>query len=182
MHIFKVGDWVYAGVDQWCYGQIIAFDGAQNDIAVVEFGTDYEGGTMSFDLEDLKPAEPPKKSKINHLPDYHFDRDEMTKAFFEVFSTDEYTDICVECGFNRHLESFSLFRCDDEFYILHRPSGIMINWYKHMGRTNTCNRPDFTLDALREFLQKLREDLVWERIIDDEALRRNLYKRYYGEE
>lgn len=121
-------------------------------------------------------------TKINHLPDYHFDREQMTKVFFEVFTVDEYTDICVECGCNRHLDEFSLLRHDDEFYILHRPSGIMINWYKHMGRTNTCNRSDFTLDDLREFLQKLRDDLVWERIIKDEALRRKMYSQFYGED
>ena len=178
MHIFKIGDWVYAG--DWCYGQILDFDGQEKDIAVVEYDTGTGGGSMSFDLEDLEPAEPP--TKMTELNQYHFNRDEMTKVFFDVFTTDEYTDMCVECGCNRHLDSFSLFRHFDEFYILHRPSGIMINWYKHLGRTNTCNRSDFTLDDLREFLQKLREDLVWERIIDDEALRRNLYKRYYGEE
>lgn len=115
------------------------------------------------------------------LPQYHFDRDEFSKVFFEVFTYDEFVDIDVECGCQRHLGEFSLLRWEDEFYILHRNSGVMINWYKHCGRTNTCNRPDFTLDDLREFLIELRKDLVWEGVIKDEALRKKIYNEFYEE-
>ena len=177
MHIFKVGDWVYGG--DWCYGQIMDIDEKKEE-AVVEFDTGSGGGSMFFNLEDLQAAKAP--TKLNNLPQYHFDRSEMTKVFFEVFTDDEYTDVLVECGFGKHYDDFSLFRCDDEFYILHRDSGIMINWYKHMGRTNTCNRPDFALDDLREFLQKLREELVWEGVIKDEALLKKLKHDFYGED
>ena len=40
----------------------------------------------------------------------------------------------------------------------------MINWYKHMGRTNTCNK-DLSLDELRLFLLLLKKELVEEKII-----------------
>ena len=50
---------------------------------------------------------------------------------------------------------------DDEFYIIHFDSGTIINWYKHIGRTNTCNDEDFTLNDLREMLILLKEDLEW---------------------
>ena len=120
--------------------------------------------------------------KLKPLPQYHFDRDDFTKVMFEVFTYDEYIDLDVECGCNRHLDGFTLMRNEDEFYILHRNSGIMINWYKHAGRTNTCNRQDFTLDDLREFLLELRKDLVWEGIIKDECLLRKMNLEYYGEE
>lgn len=116
---------------------------------------------------------------MNTLPQYHFERDDFCKVFAEVFAYDEYVDIGVECGTNRHLEEFSLFRVEDEFYILHRNSGILINWYKHMGRTNTCNKPDFTLDDFREFLTKLREDLVWNEVIKDDALYEKIRKEQY---
>ena len=58
MHTFKIGDWVYAGPDQWCYGQIVVFDGQEKDIAVVEYDTGTGGGSMGFDLDDLELAEP----------------------------------------------------------------------------------------------------------------------------
>lgn len=97
---------------------------------------------------------------LKDLPQYHFDRDEFCKVFHEIFTSDQIYDIEAECqGCQDHFGDFSLFHDDDEFYILHRPSGIMINWYKHLGRTNTCNRPDFTLDDLRVFLTALKEDI-----------------------
>ena len=174
---FNIGDWVYAS--DWCYGQIVDID-MKHDTAVVEFDIDSGGGSMSFGYDELQPADPP--TKLETLPQYHFDRDKMCKAFDEVFTTDEFVDICVECSANRHLESFSLFWHSDEFYILHRPSGIMINWYKHLGRTNTCNMWDFTLDDLREFLEKLREDLVWAGIIKDDILKEKLRREFYEED
>ena len=109
-------------------------------------------------------------TKLTYLPQYHFDRDEFCRVFFERFTDDEYTEIFTLCGMNKHYDDFSLFRYEDEFYILHRNSGVLINWYKHLGRTNTCNRPDFTLDDLREFWKKLREDLVWNKEIEDNEL------------
>ena len=168
MHIFKVGD--------WCYGQIVDIDDL-HDGALVEFNTERGGGSMHFGYDELKPAKAP--TKLVDLPQYHFDRDEFCKAFEKVFTNDELIDMELECGCNKHVGDFALMRHDDEFYILHRDSGIMINWYKHLGRTNTCNRPDFTLDDLREFLKKLREELVWERVIDDEALLRKMQKEFY---
>lgn len=118
---------------------------------------------------------------LNTLPQYHFDRDDFCKVIEEVFTWDEFVDIDVECGCNRHLDDFTLLRWEDEFYILHRNSGIMINWYKHAGRTNTCNKPDFTLDDFREFLVKLREDLVWNGVIKDEVLKKELHRRWHEE-
>ena len=58
-----------------------------------------------------------------------------------------------------------MFKDEDEYYILHKPSGTMINWYKHMGITNTCNK-DLSLDELRLFLLLLRKELIEEKIIE----------------
>ena len=116
------------------------------------------------------------------LPQYHFDRDDFCKVFREVFTMDEFIEIDVLCGSRTDLSEFFLFRWEDEFYILHRNSGILINWYKHMGRTNTCNKPDFTLDNFREFLMELRKDLVWEGLIKDEALYAQIHREWYGED
>jgi hypothetical protein len=116
---------------------------------------------------------------LQTLPQYHFDRDDFCNVIREVFTWDEFEDIDVECSCNKHYDEFSLFRVDDEFYILHRNSGILINWYKHAGRTNTCNKPDFTLEDFEEFLMKLREELVWYGVIKDEALLTKLQKEQW---
>lgn len=111
-------------------------------------------------MNNEKEKENTMSDILKDLPQYHFDRDEFCKVFHEIFTSDQIYDIEAECqGCQDHFGDFSLFYDDDEFYILHRPSGIMINWYKHLGRTNTCNRPDFTLDDLRVFLETLKEEL-----------------------
>lgn len=99
------------------------------------------------------------------LPQYHFKRNDFCKVFHEVFTSNEIFEIEVACQGMTHTDCFTLFYDCDEFYILHRDSGILINYYKHLGRTNTCNHPDFTLDDFEVFLKVLKEDLVDERII-----------------
>lgn len=95
---------------------------------------------------------------LETLPQYHFDRDEFTKAFYDVFTSDEVFDLIVDCQ-GQHITDEFFMHCDsDEFYIIHRGSGTMINWYKHLGRTNTCNKEGFTLEDLHEFLILLKED------------------------
>lgn len=93
---------------------------------------------------------------LSDLPQYHFERDDFCKVFEEVFTFNEIVDIEEMCRDREDFGSFSLFYDEGNFYILHRSSGIMINWYKHLGRINTCNRPDFSLDDLRVFLKALK--------------------------
>ena len=100
---------------------------------------------------------------------YHFERDQMTRIFEEVFPLNSMAwdwDCVWYCDF-KDTNSFHAFRDEDEYYILHKPSGTMINWYKHMGRTNTCNK-DLSLDELKLFLLLLRKELVEEEIIKPE--------------
>ena len=98
---------------------------------------------------------------------YHFTGDEMTKVFKEVFPLNSQVldwD-CVWCCDFRDTNSFHAFKDEDEYYILHKPSGTMINWYKHMGITNTCNK-DLSLEELKLFLLLLRKELIEEKIIE----------------
>ena len=102
--------------------------------------------------------------ECNHQ--YHFTRDEMVKIFEEIFplKSQEWDWDCVwYCDF-RDTNSFHVFKDGDEYYILHKPSGTMINWYKHVGRCNTCNK-DLSLDELKLFLLLLRKELVEEGIV-----------------
>ena len=106
---------------------------------------------------------------LETLHQYHFDRGEMTRIFEEVFplKSEEWDwDDVWWCDF-RDTSSFHAFKDEDEYYILHKPSGTMINWYKHMGRTNTCNK-DLSPTELKLFLLLLRKELVEEGIIKPE--------------
>ena len=56
-------------------------------------------------------------------------------------------------------DEFVMVKNGDEYYIIHLASGTVINWYKHLGRTNTCNKSGFTIDDLNEFLIHFKEDI-----------------------
>ena len=98
-----------------------------------------------------------KNPLFQSLPQYHFDRGDMCDVF----------DVDFMRWFWDHLgdsnDEFLLTRNDDEFYIIHFPSGTIVNWYKHMGRTNTCNK-NLTLDDLREFKKMLLESFGYEEV------------------
>ena len=89
------------------------------------------------------------------LPQYHFDRTDMC----EVFDADFMDWFWYHIGDQN--DEFLLTRSGDEFYMIHFQSGTIVNWYKHMGRTNTCNK-NLTLDDLREFKKMLLESFGFE--------------------
>lgn len=96
---------------------------------------------------------------LQELPQYHFDRDEFVNTFKLVFSNEEICELEVACQEHRCLDDFHLYYAEDEFYIIHLDSGTIINWYKHLGRTNTCNKEGFGLPDLNELLMLLKEDI-----------------------
>jgi hypothetical protein len=93
------------------------------------------------------------------LKQYHFERNDFLKVFAEVFG-DRMSDVEIACQEQRSTDSFLLYYKEDEFYIIHLESGTIINWYKHLGRTNTCNDESFYLSDFRTFLTLLREELI----------------------
>ena len=100
-----------------------------------------------------------KSKYLKTLPQYHFDRNDFVNTFKSVFTTDEIYELESACQEHRYLYDFHLYYADDEFYIIHLSSGTIINWYKHLGRTNTCNKEGFGLDDLRELLELLKENI-----------------------
>lgn len=96
---------------------------------------------------------------LNELPQYHFDRTEFVNAFEEIFTSDQMEEIFSKCICKEQTADFAFFSYDDEYYIVHKDSGTIINWYKHLGRTNTCNKIGFELEDLKEFLQLMKVDL-----------------------
>lgn len=71
---------------------------------------------------------------LEHCKQYPIDRDTFCKLFKVVLEKD------IDCTYNFQTDSFKYFRIDDEFYLIHLDSGTMVNWYKHLGRCNTCNK------------------------------------------
>lgn len=96
---------------------------------------------------------------MEELPQYHFDRDDFTKTFNDVLTVDQIEKILENCTCGKQTDYFAFLWDADEFYIIHKDSGTIINWYKHLGRTNTCNKPGFGLSDLKEFLELVKEDL-----------------------
>lgn len=102
---------------------------------------------------------------IEPMKQYHFDRDDFVKVFEEVFGDDleNFLDGVLgghEQFFTYETYSFKCFVTEfTEFYIVDLETGVLVNWYKHLGRTNTCSREDFTLEDLREMLTRLYNEL-----------------------
>jgi len=96
------------------------------------------------------------------LKQYHFNREDFTKVWNEVFG-DRSLDVIDCCIDHTTTSNFELW-CDEfeEYYIKYIPTDVTINWYKgaHLGRTNTCTDPNFTLDDFRVFLTMLKEELL----------------------
>lgn len=116
----------------------------------------YESNTH-LDEEGYPVYYETKNPLLKDLPQYHFDRSDMCTVF----------DVDFMQWFWNHLESsndeFLITQRGDEFYIIHFPSGTIVNWYKHMGRTNTCNK-NLTLDDLLEFKRMLLESFGYEEV------------------
>ena len=102
---------------------------------------------------------------IEPMKQYHFDRDDFVKVFEEVFGDDLESFLDGTLGDSEQFFSYKVdgFKCfmveSTEFYIVDLETGVLINWYKHLGRTNTCSREDFTLEDLREMLTRLYNEL-----------------------
>lgn len=94
------------------------------------------------------------------LKSYILDREEFIKAFDEVFTNSEIYTIEDFCGYDKcNYDDFILNRYNDEYYIIHAPSGRMISWYKHLGRSNSSNIRNMTYSDLVEFLTVLKSCL-----------------------
>lgn len=96
---------------------------------------------------------------LQDLKQYHFDRSVFTDTFSKVFE-DGCFDVEEACISGKSFNDFLLYYSPlEEFYIIHLPSGTIINWYKHLGRTNTCNKEGFGVDDLTELLRALKDEM-----------------------
>ena len=105
---------------------------------------------------------------LRDMPEYPFDREQLTTAFKEIIGSceaeEKLYDIVYSGNEFDHVGDFRIWTEEEETYILHLPSGTIVGWYKftHIGRCNFCNKPDMTIDDLRDFFMLLRNQLMGE--------------------
>ena len=91
------------------------------------------------------------ESPFETLPQYALDRDDFEKIYGNISEA-----LMNESWYET--SDFKGWYNDDEWYILHKPSGTLINWYKHCGRTNTCNKV-LTIKQHEQFAKMILEDM-----------------------
>lgn len=97
------------------------------------------------------------KKLLPTLSQYYFDRTDFCLAFEAAVPKLHRDELLSD--YNVSTDSFHFHRNGDEFYLMHYDSGTIINWYKHLGRTNTCNNPLLlTKDDLTKFFKLYYEE------------------------
>lgn len=93
------------------------------------------------------------------MEQYHFEREDFCNVFNEVFTSEQYGKFfdLLTSGYSSY--GFILTRYDDDFYILDTETGLLITWYKHLGRINMTNDKTLTLEELKLEFIKLKKDL-----------------------
>lgn len=105
---------------------------------------------------------------LRDMPEYPFDREQLTIAFKDIIGScnaeEKLYDIVYSGNEFDRVGDFRIWTEEEETYILHLPSGTIVGWYKftHIGRCNFCNKPDMTIDDLRDFFMLLRNQLMGE--------------------
>ena len=104
---------------------------------------------------------------FDSMEQYHFEREDFCNVFNEVFTNEQYGKLfdLLTSGYNSY--EFILTRYDDDFYILDTETGLLITWYKHLGRVNMTNDKNLTLDELKTELIKLKIDLIGNGVLND---------------
>ena len=101
------------------------------------------------------------KQEMTELPQYHFDRADFVRVWQGVLDDSATDDVLDRCVAHTITDHFEMWHDEDEYYIKYLPNGVTINWYKgtHLGRTNTCTDPNFTLEDFEKFLVQLKRDI-----------------------
>lgn len=68
--------------------------------------------------------------------DYSERRKEFTEYVCKYFDADKFYEI-IETGYKT--EDFICYKVEDEYYIIDLDTGIIVNFYKHIGRCLNCN-------------------------------------------
>ena len=98
-------------------------------------------------------------TRLEYMDQYRLDRDIFCKIVSETTGCDILLNAFDYNEFNQSL-NFVWFKDEGEYYIVHKNSGMMVNWYKHLGRTNTCSQSFRSIDDYYEFFRLFKEELV----------------------
>ena len=99
------------------------------------------------------------QTKLTDMKQYFWDRDVFVKTVESEMNIETLMDAVQSYGEFNQSYYFAWFQDEGEYYIVHKPSGMMVNWYKHLGRTNTCDQDYRTIDDLRWFFRLFNEDV-----------------------
>lgn len=99
------------------------------------------------------------ETRLIDLPQYHIDRDDFNKVIAATIGYEKLYDAFSYAGEFAQDDEFAWWHYSDEFYVLHKNSGMLVNWYKHTGRTNTCSQNNRTLEDYYEFFTRFSEEL-----------------------
>lgn len=91
------------------------------------------------------------------LDDYYLERDVFCKLFIDAFKGSG-IDLIQTIIDGWKGDRFNLFYHDDMFYILDMQTGMLLAWYKHLGRCNNCNQKR-SKEEITEFIRLLKQDL-----------------------
>ena len=87
--------------------------------------------------------------------DYSDYRDDFTKFVGKRFDYDEFYTL-IESEYTS--EDFVCYKFIDEYYIIDLETGIIVNFYKHIGRCLNCNVEN-KYEAVLQTIQRLFEDI-----------------------
>ena len=96
--------------------------------------------------------------RLSNLPQYPIERDVFCDIIEKTIGYRKLSNAFTYGEFNQD-DEFAWWRYDDEYYILHKVSGMLVNWYKHEGRCLTCSQSDKTVEDYYEFFNAFSEEL-----------------------
>ena len=79
------------------------------------------------------------------------EREEFIRIFYEI------DKILIEI-YDFENEKIKIWQWEEEYFILEKDTGIIVSWYKHLGRCNVCNK-DLTIGNYEEFAKRILEEL-----------------------
>ena len=94
---------------------------------------------------------------------YPIERDKFCGIFFFMEVNSIYYEVDIET------RNFKYWRYDDDYYILRKEDGVLIGWYKHLGRINVANEPLDEKDYIK-FAEQFKQELMEEGVLTDEEL------------
>lgn len=104
-------------------------------------------------IDAIEQSQP---TRLEDMRQYWLDRERFTLIFSNYIDADIFDNMWCDSGTT---DSFHWWQNSDEYYIVHMPSGMMVNWYKHLGRMNTCSQPWRNETDFKEFCRLLAEEI-----------------------